>query len=322
MGLDLAFSDERLEKALWALTDDAEATPALELIAGIDDIHERERAVSVLGAGGVRQLEPLRELARQQAYRRERWLLLGASLAAAAWEVRDPGASDKATYQQTMQQQALVAEARSALRHAAALGRDDPVPWSELAGVVIGAPLHATEAADVFKRAATIAPDLYLAHARRLTGLTRRWYGTPDYFLAFARTRVEGRPDGHPLHALVALAHIEGCVDGLLRGNVLGRFWRAWRYFGDPEVRHETDAAADRLLAGDGEYRSHPWAMPAHQAFAALYHQAGDAERTRAHLELAGDRPAVWPWRYFGDPGKLFAAARKSAGLQNLVTGC
>jgi hypothetical protein len=318
VGIDLAFRDADLAKALTALADDGDATAALDLIAGTPDVHRREQAVSVLGAGGVPRLELLRELAQAQPYRGERWLLLGATLSAAAWGVREAAGSDKRIDRRIIAQQALVAEARSALRQAALVDHDDAVPWSELAGVVIGAPLHVTEPADAFKQACVLAPGLYLAHARHLVGHTRRWYGSPDRVLAFARARVAGRTDGHPLHALIALAHIEGCVDGLLRGNVLGRAWRAYRYLGDPDVRRETDAAARRLLAGDGRYDAHPWTMAAHQAFAALYHQAGDDGRARPHLLRGGDRPTMWPWRYFGDPERLLSAARRRAGL----TGC
>jgi hypothetical protein len=244
----------------------------------------------------------------------------GRGRAGSAWRVAWTGRAGRGVDTQVRRQQALVAEARSALRRAAALDRDDPVPWSELAGVVFAAPRHVTEAADAFRRAAILAPDLYLAHARHLLGLTRRWHGSPALVMAFAQVRAAGRPDGHPLLALVALAHIEGYVDGLLRGGVLGRCWRAWRYFADPEVRRETDAAADRLLAGAGDYGSHPWAGAAHQAFAALYQRAGVPGRARAHLELGGDRAVVWPWRYFGEPERLFAAAQAAAGLR--LTGC
>ncbi|WP_433216697.1 hypothetical protein ACQP00_08275 [Dactylosporangium sp. CS-047395] len=316
MGFDRAFSDEPLEKALWALADDGDPSAALELIAATDDPVHREHAVAILGGGGALRVEVLREVAAQQAYRPERWLLLGASLAAAAWSVReDNHAKPVVTERLVQEQQALVAEARSALRQAAALSRDDPVPWSELSGAVVCAPLHRTEAADTFKRACILAPDLYGAHTRHLTGLTRRWYGSQDKVIAFARTRTEQRPDGHPLHALVALAHIEGYVDGLLRGTVVGRFWRAWRYFADSTVRRETDAAAERLLAGYDDFVDHPWTMSAHQAFAALYHQAGEPDRAKVHLELGGERAAVWPWRYFGEPEELFAAARTASGL-------
>ncbi|MFI5907377.1 hypothetical protein [Dactylosporangium sp. NPDC051541] len=316
MAFDRAFRDEYLEKALSALADDGDPTPALDLIAGTDDADRREHAVAVLGPGGVARIEQLRELATRQAYRPERWLLLGAALSAAAWAVReDNHATPVVTERLVQQQQALVAEARTALRQAAALSRDDPVPWSELTGAVICAPQHRTEPADVFKRARVLAPDLYAAHTRHLTGLTRRWYGSQDKVFAFARTRTADRPAGHPLHALIALAHIEGYVAGLLRGTVVGRFWRAWRYFADSKVRRETDTAADLLLSGHDEYATHPWTMTAHQAFAALYHQAGDTGRARTHLELSGEHAATWPWRYFGDPGDQFATARTAAGL-------
>ncbi|MER7281419.1 hypothetical protein ABT369_43985 [Dactylosporangium sp. NPDC000244] len=312
MAFDQAFFDEPLEKAHWALADDADPTPALELIADTDDPAHREHVVAILGAAGTQRLDRLRELAAQQAYRPERWLLLGAALSAAAWAAReDNHTGPRATDRLIQEQQVLVAEARTALRQAAALSREDPVPWSELAGAVVCAPLHRTEVADAFKRACVLQSDLYAAHTRHLTGLTRRWYGSQDKVIAFAQTRSAERPDGHPLHALVALAHIEGYVDGMLRGNVVGRFWRAWRYFADTKVRRETDAAADRLVAGYDDFATHPWTMSAHQAFAALYHQAGEPERLRTHLELGGDRPAIWPWRYFGDPEEQFRRAHR-----------
>ncbi|WP_432836386.1 hypothetical protein [Dactylosporangium sp. CA-092794] len=316
---DLAFADESLKTAADTLADDGQARPALDLIAGAADVHRREHAVSVLGAAGAGRLEELRELTRQRAYHGERWLLLGAALAAAAWEARGSGrrarTRDREVDRRIQRQQQLVAEARGALRQAAALGRDDAVPWSELTGVVLAAPQHPSEPDDVFRRAVVLGNDLYRAHTRHLVTLSGKWYGNQDKVLAFARLRAQDRPDGHPLHALIALAHLEGYVEGVLHGNLVGRFWRAWRYFADGAIRREVDAAADRLLAGADEYAQHPWTMSAHQAFAALYHQAGDAHRARTHLELSGDRAAVWPWRYFGDHEKQFASARRAVGL-------
>ncbi|GGM87852.1 hypothetical protein ACFFX1_13540 [Dactylosporangium sucinum] len=304
MAFELAFDDERLEKALWALADDADPMPGLECIAGSETAHQRELAAAVLGRGGRLRLDRLRELTAEQPYRPERWLLLGAGLSAAAWDARGTARAEDVSDHAIRAQQELVAEARHALRQAAGLDRDDPVAWSELTGVVIGAPQHRSEPADVFARAGR---DLFRAHSRRLTGLSRRWYGNQDKVLAFARARVERRPDGDPLHALIALAHIEGYVDGLTRGTVIGRFWRAWRYFDDATVQKETDAASGRLLAGDDE---HPWAMAAHQVFAALYHQAHRPDRARPHLDRSGTRAAEWPWRYFGEPEQLFQAAK------------
>ncbi|GAA2604144.1 hypothetical protein GCM10010399_38860 [Dactylosporangium fulvum] len=309
MALDLAFSDEVLEKALRMLADDADPQPALELIAAADDVHRKEHAVEVLGVAGQRHLDLLRDLADRQPYGPERWLLLGASLAAAAWTARGTADGEHTSHRQLRDQEVLVGEARRALRRAAALNLSDPVPWSELAGVVLGAPLYTSEPTDVFKRAMILAPDLYRAHTRYLAGLTNKWYGSQERVLAFARTRVAERPDGHPFLALIALAHIEGYVDGLLRGTVITRFWRAWRYFADAAIRLEVDAASDRLLAGAAAFADHPWTITAHQTFAALYHQANVPGRARPHLRLSGTRPAVWPWRYFGDPERLFAAA-------------
>jgi hypothetical protein len=121
-------------------------------------------------------------------------------------------------------------------------------------------------------------------------------------------------PDGHPLHALTACAHIEGYLDGTMRGNVIGRVWRVARYFRGTGVRAEIDAGSDRLLASDA-YAEHPRFIAAHQAFAMLYHHAQDEARSAPHLLRSGTRPARWPWAYFGDHREEFASARRAAGL-------
>lgn len=308
--LDLAWSDGSLDEALAALRS-ADPTPALDLVTAVTG-PSRERAVAVLAGVGRHHLPLLRELAGAQSYRPERWLLLGSSLAAAAWAARGSATTELTSDARFREQRTLTAEARGTLRRAAALDRTDPVPWSELTGVALGVPSHASELADAFGKAVALEPSLYRAYTRRLTGLTRKWYGTQADTLTFARTHSAGRPDGDPLHALIPLAHIEGYVDSLMRGNAITRVWRVLRYFSDKRLRAEVDAASARLLAGPS---GHPWSMAAHQAFAALYHEASDPEHAKPHLERGGTRPARWPWGYFGDPAEVFTAARAAACL-------
>ncbi len=52
------------------------------------------------------------------------------------------------------------------------------------------------------------------------------------------------------------------------------------------------------------------------QIFAVYYQQASewqpeDRARIAGHIKHSGDRPAAWPWGYFGDPDEQFAKARK-----------
>jgi hypothetical protein len=209
----------------------------------------------------------------------------------------------------------LAEQGRKALRRAAELAPEDPVPWSVLLHCVSGSTDDPGELDEIFARVQELGPDLYSANQVRLGALTRKWYGSQEQALAFARERTQDLPPGHPLLALVASVHIEGMIDGGMRGNVIGRIWRTMRYLSKKEVRAEVDAASDRLLAGADQYADHPWSMAAHQVFAALYQDIPAHERARPHLERGGPRPMPWPWGYFGDEVEKFAAARKAAGL-------
>lgn len=209
----------------------------------------------------------------------------------------------------------LTTQARAALRRATDLAPDDPVPWSLLLTCAHGVPESEGEHEALFARATRNHPDLFGANCTQLGNLTRKWYGSQRQVLDFARERTRALPDGHPLLALTAYAHIEGYLDGFMRGNVIGRTWRAIRYFRDKDVRAEIDAASDRLLTGADAFADHPRSIAAHQAFAMLYHRAEDELRSAPHLMRSGMRPARWPWAYFGDHRTEFADARRAAGL-------
>ncbi|WP_433611425.1 hypothetical protein ACQP2P_44230 [Dactylosporangium sp. CA-139114] len=316
----LAWSDERLETAMRALLH-RDARPGLALLAATrSDPHRRALYVEVLGSVGEHALRDLRALA-QEGEDPDRWLLLGAALSSAAASARGADIISRTSDEQIEGMLNLAGHARTALRRAAHLAPADPVPWSELFRCAMGAVEHDRELDEVFAQVERRAPDLYNANIWRLVSLTRKWYGSQEQALTYARGRTEPLPAGHPLWALVAYAHIEGLVDLTMRGNVLSRFWRYTRYTSNKTVRAEVDAASDRLLADAHRFADHPATRPAHQAFATFYYQATVPERARPHLERGGPRPAVMPWGYFGDHAEVFAVARKEAGLPDPATG-
>lgn len=312
--LGLAFSDPALEAAMWALVGGAPQA-ALDLFALTHaDPDRRELHTEVLGQAGQRQLGELRRLADRDPADPDRWLLLGSALAHAAWSARGADVAENTTDAQIHGLITFTGQAREALAKVRKLAPADAVPWSVLLDCAQGVPEQDGEHEELFNRAVERHPLLYGAHATRLGTLTRKWYGSQREVLEFARTRTAPLPDGHPLHALTAHAHIEGYLDGAMRGNFIGRTWRLSRYFRNAEIRREVDAGSDRLLASDA-YAGHPRFIVAHQAFAMVYHHAQDEGRSAPHLERSGTRPARWPWAYFGDHREEFANARRAAGL-------
>jgi hypothetical protein len=313
--VDRDWVDDDLARAARAVLV-GDCQPALDLLAvSRGDVQRRELYAGVLGAVGQRRRADLREMVEVDDGDADRWLLLGSALIAAAWTARGADVADRMTPDQVDGLVELSGQARTALRRAVKLDPDDAVPWSVLMRCALGAPEEPEEVGRAFARATRLAPQLFGAHCSRLTSLTRKWYGSMPEAFAFARERTADLPPGHPLHALIALAHIEGWVDGAMRGNVVGRVWRTMRYFKNAGVRAEVDAASDRLLAGADDFTDHGSSMSAHQMFAALYHEAEDPMRLRPHLERGGPGPTTWPWGYFGDHIEVYAAARTAAGL-------
>lgn len=313
--LNLAWSDPQLDTAVRALAR-RDPQPALDVLAATrDDADRRELAVEVLAVAGQHALADLQTFAEERTADADRWLLLGGSFAAAAWTARGADVAERTSLDQFEGLASFAEQSRAALHHATELAPQDPVPWSELLRCAVGALDHDGELDEIFAQVQKLGPDLYAANQARLGGLTRKWYGSQEQALAFARQRTERLPAGHPLLALVAAAHIEGLLDGLMRGTVIGRMWRHLRYLANTQVRAEVDGASDRLLGGGDRYDSHPRTMAAHQMFAAFYRQADDTERARPHLERGGCRPMPWPWGYFGEYAEEFAAAREAAGL-------
>jgi hypothetical protein len=205
-----------------------------------------------------------------------------------------------------------------ALATAGRLAPDDGVPWSQHTSAVHAVAQELSNVDESHRKMAERSPDLYAGTVSWLSAQSAKWHGSKQRLITFARERTSALPDGHPLLALIPHGRLEGWLDAMLTANIAVRVWGSYRdgYFKKRAVKSEVDSASDRILGGDGVFLEHPWAMAAHQTFAAYYMHAADPARLRSHLELSGPRPALRPWWFFGDPAEEFADARRAAGLQ------
>lgn len=314
--VDLAWRDPELERAARALVV-GDAAPALALLAREVPPDLRDLRVEVLGQAGQDVLVDLDTGVEDEP---NRLLLLGSALNSAAWWARGAVYTGHAGDEQVERFLDLTGRARDALRRAAEAAPHDVAPWSALMGCALGAPEREGEGSEVFAGVVARVPDLVSANELRLQGLAAKWYGSHEQMLDFARERVVDLPNGHPLLALVPAAHIEVHLHESTAGGLVRR-WRAMDYPGRRTVRAEVGAASDRLLAGGGEARAHARWIRANQVFAAYYTsvaavaglKADDAERLARHVAEAGERPARWPWGYFGDHHTEFEKARRLA---------
>ncbi|MGI5502832.1 hypothetical protein [Lentzea sp. CA-135723] len=310
--VDTAFRDEQLMNAGLTLRY-GELGPALDLLAATRDRpYRRELAVDFLGAVGSTVLPVLLNAEEERPDDVNLLLLLGSAQTTAGWQARGAAYAKHTSDAQFGGLINFTQRARRTLRRAAELDPDDVAPWAALMPVALGAPTHRGEAAEVYAEVVKRVPDLVNANLRRLQSTAAKWYGSHGEMFAFARAGVVGLPDGHPLLALIPIAHIERYLSLLSADSFLVRLWRVItsRYL--KRQRAEVDAASDRLLAGpDGQ----PHSLWAHQIFAMYYYETKTKDRLRSHLGRSGPRAASWPWGYFGDHDERFAAAHRLVAL-------
>ncbi|MFD4670820.1 hypothetical protein ACFWNN_13865 [Lentzea sp. NPDC058450] len=310
--VDTAFHDEELMNAGLALKY-GDLEPALALLAATrDQPYRRELAVDFLGAVGNMVLPVLLNAEEERPEDVNLLLLLGSAQTTAGWQSRGAAYAKDTSDEQFGGLINFTQRARRTLHRAAEMDPDDVAPWAALMPVALGAPTHRSEAAEVYAEVVKRVPDLVNATLRRLQSTAAKWYGSHDEMFAFARAGVAGLPDGHPLLALIPIAHIERYLSLLSADSFLVRLWRVItsRYL--RKQRAEVDAASDRLLAGpDGQ----PHSLWAHQIFAMYYHETKTKDRLRSHLGRSGPRAASWPWGYFGDHDERFEQAHRMAAL-------
>lgn len=311
--VDLAFDDDELLHAVHALVA-GDIEPALAFLAATrDQPYRRELGLYSLGYAGSPVLPVLLEAEEERPGDANVVLLLGSAQAAAAWQARGSATMDYTSEEQVQGLINFTRRARKTLLWAAELDPDDVAPWAALMVPALGAPTHRDEIVEVYEEVVKRVPDLVGATLRRLQSVCGKWYGSNEEMFAFARTKTEGLPDGHPLLALIPMAHIERHLDVISSGGIPARLWKVFfsRYL--KKQRVEINAASDRLLAGADD---HPHSISAHQIFAMYYHKANvgkDRERFAQHIARSGERAKPWPWGYDGDHQEVFDRARRRA---------
>ncbi|MEV6305744.1 hypothetical protein AB0M02_40445 [Actinoplanes sp. NPDC051861] len=297
-----------------------DTAPALHLLAAArGDAEARIHALCSLSRNTIPRLPQLEAQLGQDPWNPDLWLLVGTLQEESAWKARGAAVMSETSRAQVDGLMHHMTRARESLHRAAELLPEDPAPWRRLMGCAMAAGKYSGEVHDMWAELVKRGGDIsYDANRLRLVTLTGKWHGSEAECFAFARERTRDLPPGHPMHALVPLAHVEAYIELRSDDNVFTRVRAALRYFSRKEVRREVDAASDRLMAGADAYAAHPASPEAHQAFAFVFNDRGDIKRSRPHLERSGDE-ADWPWVYLSDDDEsedqLLDRARMRAGL-------
>ncbi|MFC5183130.1 peptidase M16 family protein [Actinomadura harenae] len=276
------FEHEALAAAL-PKVESGDLDAGLALLAGTRDAPEDRCLAAVrLGHAAAAHVDRLAEFAEERPDDPDAQLWLGSARVNHAWNARTGEFAeevDSVRFHAFWRRLALAGEP---LYRAAELLPEDPAPWERLQWHAIGLQLGRTELDRLWDEAVRRGPALYAVHQARLQALCRKWWGSNAEVLAFAeRAAAEAEP-GDPRAALLAEAHVEIAVQLDRDGDTSTA---SLAYLGDPDVHSALARAADRWVEAS---RPHPYDPRAHNEFGTAFYYAGDHERARRHMRLAG----------------------------------
>ncbi|MYY82561.1 MULTISPECIES: hypothetical protein [unclassified Streptomyces] len=228
-------------------------------------------------------------------------LISGARHIIWGWEARTTARAAHVTREQWQIFYERLRIAEEQLLEAAELRPEWVTPWRRLLtsgrGMSVGADVSVTR----FHAALRRVPLDLEAHLEWLSQLQPRWAGEPGQALAFARDALAHTPQGHRLGCVIAMAHIEEWVESD-RGDCLET----------PYIQAELRKAADHSILHPAYVRCLGWQQDFH-IFAMALSLADERHTVRRVLQALDGAYTSWPWKYFSEPEKQFAAAHRRA---------
>jgi hypothetical protein len=234
-------------------------------------------------------------------------LIRGCHAVAWAWEARGARLArftSKKSFQEFFRRLRI---AENCLDEVTKRNPDEVLAWTWLTTSARGRQISPGQAAARFHEVTKRAPFLLHAHEQRLQYLCRKWFGSHQEMFAFAREATASAPNGHPLPAVLASAHIEYWLDLPAGQDDI--------YMTAPAVRADLIAAAEKSVLHPDFVRVPGWASRANTLAMALHmgHEWTYAARV---FDVIGDNVTEWPWFYrtlLGSPARKFAQARRDA---------
>ncbi len=228
--------------------------------------------------------------------------LAGARQVAWAWEARSRATASRVSQEQFRTFHERLRSAETSLYAAVEANPGSAAPWSFLTIASRGLQHGHDVTRRRFDAGVRRSPEHLAIHAAMLQQVCAKWGGSHEQMHDFARQSLATAQPGSNLGALTATAHIEHWLD-------LPYAERAG-YIGRAEVLAELKQAADASVL-------HPAYAPtespyiALNSFAMAFWLAGDHDSAGEMFRRIGDRPTQFPWAYAGNPGQVFAKARR-----------
>lgn len=190
------------------------------------------------------------------------------------------------------------------LAQAAAIEPGSALPHVHSIWVAMGLSLGQAE---VQRRYAEVERREHLnasAGVAMIQATARKWGGSHEGMLEFARSVSAQAPEGDSGHKLIALAHLELWLD-LPKGEDTA-------HFKDEAVKAEIRAAADRSVRSP-RYAGGLLDPADRNPFAMCFFFMGDYAAQLEQMQLIGPNVTASPWQYQGKPGRAYERARLKA---------
>ncbi|MEU8954784.1 hypothetical protein AB0C93_10795 [Streptomyces sp. NPDC048518] len=228
-------------------------------------------------------------------------LISGARHIIWGWEARTAARAANVTREQWQIFYERLRIAEEQLLRAAELRPEWVTPWQRLLTSGRGMSVGPDVSVARFHAALRRDPLDLETHLEWLSQLQPRWAGEPGQALAFARDALAHTPQGNRLGCVLAMAHIEEWVESE-QADCLAT----------PAVQGELRAAADHSILHPAYVRRVGWQQDFH-IFAMALSLADERHTVRRVVQALDGAYVSWPWEYFAEPEKQFAACHRRA---------
>ncbi|MEV7012319.1 hypothetical protein [Streptosporangium sp. NPDC051022] len=306
-----AWKDVALDAAVEAVQEGYLSAGTVLLGETHRDPELRSLRLDALSRAAVGRSQAIAQLLDGDHDRADVLLWLGRTVIDEAWVIRGGSLAESVGEDRFKLFFATLSGAHDPLMEAARLRPEDPVPWESMIWLAMGMQFDRLEEDAIWDEVVSRSATLFSAHWARLQSLAAKWGGSHEEMFAHAREAVALAPPGHPLTAMLALAHLEHLLAEerrLVEENKVVAYVRfGLKYFSDQVVGELKDA--ERRWTAHA--RPHPRDVEAHHLFGAIFVREPTTHDLAArHLRQVGNRVGRGaPWGYLGDPAEEFAAA-------------
>ncbi|MGD0605693.1 MAG: hypothetical protein ABSA53_19115 [Streptosporangiaceae bacterium] len=227
-----------------------------------------------------------------------------------AWEARGSGRASTVGQDAWPVFYARLVDADRDLARAAAMDDADPNPHAQSITVAMGLNLGQAEKRRRFNEAIRRYRWHRGAHVEMIQALAAKWSGSNEEMFEFARSASAQAPDGHSVHVVIPLAHLEKWLN-LPRESDDGKA-RQQEYFRGGAVAADILRAADQSIRSP-RYQLSRFTLSDRNIFAMCFWLMKDYRAQLEQMRQIGPLIQASPWHYQGNPGWAYERARTRA---------